>query len=83
MLCNTKPLDDVLHISMSKMELLEAARTFGESFAEPKLTHSVLGREQDILKIEWLLLREGHPNIALITGHVWVGKTTLVQFLGE
>lgn len=67
----------------SSIELLEAAEEFGKSFADPKLTQSVLGREQDILKMEWLLLRKGHPNIALITGPVGVGKTALAKFLGN
>ncbi|KAH7459226.1 hypothetical protein FOMA001_g20168 [Fusarium oxysporum f. sp. matthiolae] len=74
---------DVFHTSLPEIELLEVARTFGMSFADPKLTRGVLGREQDILKIEWLLLREGHPNIALIIGPVGVGKTRLVHFLGN
>ncbi|KAF2273299.1 uncharacterized protein EI97DRAFT_469698 [Westerdykella ornata] len=75
--------DDVLSMPLPQVKLPEASQSFGMSFVDPRLTHDVLGREQDILEMEWLLLREGHPNIASITGPVGVGKTTLVQFLGN
>ena len=49
----------------------------GAKVAEP---NGLLGREQDLLSLEWLLLREGHPNLALITGNAGIGKTGLVRY---
>lgn len=44
---------------------------------------SLIGREQDILELEWLLLRSTDSNIIRLTGMVGAGKTALVKFLGD
>lgn len=48
-----------------------------------KETNSLIGREQDILELEWLLLRSRDSNVIRLTGMVGAGKTALVKFLGD
>ena len=47
-----------------------------------KERYSLIGREQDILELEWLLLRSTDSNIIGLIGMVGAGKTALVKSLG-
>ena len=43
---------------------------------------AVPGRNHDVLRIEWLVLREGHSNLALVLGAPGIGKTSFLKALG-
>ena len=42
-----------------------------------------IGREQDVIELEWLLLRSVEHNVAVLSGCVGIGKTALVTFVGK
>ena len=42
-----------------------------------------IGREQDVIELEWLLLRSAAHKVAALTGCVGVGKTSLAIFVGQ
>ncbi len=42
-----------------------------------------IGREQDVLELEWLLLRSVQHKVAALNGCVGIGKTALATFAGK
>ena len=42
-----------------------------------------LGREQDVIALEWLLLRSVEHKVAALTGCAGIGKTALATFVGK
>lgn len=66
---------DSLKISKQALENRASSAIIGKKESD------IIGREQDMLEIEWLLLRSPQDNIVYITGDIGVGKTTLVGLL--
>ena len=60
-----------------------AAVEFGAQYHILEQPPDIIGREKDVLEVEWRVLQSNHPSALVLSGSPRVGKTAFVKFLGE
>jgi CHAT domain len=83
-------------LRVSKDKLLESTFSHAGEVETSSFNQPIIGREQDILELEWIMLRRSRtgtrsfkssqsipPQSMLISGSAGVGKTSLALFLGS